>query len=214
MHPVSRRGTLYIVSAPSGAGKTSLVAALIENIPNVCISVSHTTRPMRPGEEDGVNYHFIDRDTFLAHVKESRFLEHAEVFGNLYGTSEDWVAEQLAKGLDVILEIDWQGAQQVRRLRPDAVSIFILPPSLPELERRLRGRGQDHDQVIARRLAGAQAEMAHYGEYDYVVVNDTFVHALGDLVAILHACRLRQTRQRETLAATIGELLSSPPVNG
>lgn len=214
MHPVSRRGTLYIVSAPSGAGKTSLVAALIENIPNVCISISHTTRPMRPGEKDGVNYHFTDRDSFLARVNEGRFLEHAEVFGNLYGTSEDWVAEQLAKGLDVVLEIDWQGAQQVRRLRPDAVSIFILPPSLAELERRLRGRGQDPDHVIKNRLAGAQTEMAHYGEYDYLVVNDTFVHALGDLVAILHANRLRQAHQRETLVATLGELLSSPPVNG
>lgn len=214
MHPVSHRGTLYIVSAPSGAGKTSLVAALVQNIPNVCISVSHTTRPMRPGEEDGVNYHFTDRETFLKLVGEGRFLEHAEVFGNLYGTSEDWVESRLAGGHDVILEIDWQGAQQVRRLRPDALSIFILPPSLAELERRLRGRAQDHDEVIAHRLSGAQTEMAHYGEFDYLVVNDTFVHALGDLTAILHANRLRQAHQRDTLAETLGELLSTPPANG
>ncbi|KAF0810987.1 guanylate kinase [Alcanivorax sp. S71-1-4] len=214
MHPVSHRGSLFIVSAPSGAGKTSLVAALVAQMPNVCISVSHTTRAMRPGEEEGVNYHFTDRESFLRLVADGRFLEHAEVFGNLYGTSADWVEQKLAEGLDVILEIDWQGAVQVRHLVPEATSIFILPPSLPELEKRLRGRGQDDDAVIAHRLSGAQEEMAHYAEFDYLVVNDTFDHALGDLKAILHASRLSQARQQETLAGAIGELLSSPPANG
>ncbi len=214
MHPVSHRGSLFIVSAPSGAGKTSLVAALVAQMPNVCISVSHTTRAMRPGEEEGVNYHFTDRESFLRLVADGRFLEHAEVFGNLYGTSADWVEQKLAEGLDVILEIDWQGAVQVRHLVPEATSIFILPPSLPELEKRLRGRGQDDDAVIAHRLSGAQEEMAHYAEFDYLVVNDTFDHALGDLKAILHASRLSQARQQETLAEAIGELLSSPPANG
>ena len=214
MHPVSHRGSLFIVSAPSGAGKTSLVAALVAQMPNVCISVSHTTRAMRPGEEEGVNYHFTDRESFLKLVADGRFLEHAEVFGNLYGTSADWVEQKLAEGLDVILEIDWQGAVQVRHLVPEATSIFILPPSLSELEKRLRGRGQDDDAVIAHRLSGAQEEMAHYAEFDYLVVNDTFDHALGDLKAILHASRLSQARQQETLAGAIGELLSSPPANG
>jgi guanylate kinase len=214
MHPVSHRGSLFIVSAPSGAGKTSLVAALVAQMPNVCISVSHTTRAMRPGEEEGVNYHFTDRESFLRLVADGRFLEHAEVFGNLYGTSADWVEQKLAEGLDVILEIDWQGAVQVRHLVPEATSIFILPPSLTELEKRLRGRGQDDDAVIAHRLSGAQEEMAHYAEFDYLVVNDTFDHALGDLKAILHASRLSQARQQETLAGAIGELLSSPPANG
>lgn len=214
MHPVSHRGSLFIVSAPSGAGKTSLVAALVAQMPNVCISVSHTTRAMRPGEEEGVNYHFTDRESFLRLVADGRFLEHAEVFGNLYGTSADWVEQKLAEGLDVILEIDWQGAVQVRHLVPEATSIFILPPSLSELEKRLRGRGQDDDAVIAHRLSGAQEEMAHYAEFDYLVVNDTFDHALGDLKAILHASRLSQARQQETLAGAIGELLSSPPANG
>nr|WP_328700041.1 guanylate kinase [Alcanivorax sp. S71-1-4] len=211
---MSHRGSLFIVSAPSGAGKTSLVAALVAQMPNVCISVSHTTRAMRPGEEEGVNYHFTDRESFLRLVADGRFLEHAEVFGNLYGTSADWVEQKLAEGLDVILEIDWQGAVQVRHLVPEATSIFILPPSLPELEKRLRGRGQDDDAVIAHRLSGAQEEMAHYAEFDYLVVNDTFDHALGDLKAILHASRLSQARQQETLAGAIGELLSSPPANG
>ncbi|WP_144401715.1 guanylate kinase [Isoalcanivorax pacificus] len=211
---MSHRGSLFIVSAPSGAGKTSLVAALVAQMPNVCISVSHTTRAMRPGEEEGVNYHFTDRESFLRLVADGRFLEHAEVFGNLYGTSADWVEQKLAEGLDVILEIDWQGAVQVRHLVPAATSIFILPPSLPELEKRLRGRGQDDDAVIAHRLSGAQEEMAHYAEFDYLVVNDTFDHALGDLKAILHASRLSQARQQETLAEAIGELLSSPPANG
>ena len=214
MTPATARGTLFIVSAPSGAGKTSLVAALVEALPNVRISVSHTTRPIRPGEQDGVNYHFTDRDTFLQKVGEGRFLEHAEVFGNLYGTSADWVDATLNRGEDVILEIDWQGAEQVRHLVPGAASIFILPPSLAELESRLRGRGQDDDQVIAQRLAGAQAEMAHYAEFDYLVVNDDFNHALTDLTAILRSHRLRIGAQQRAQAARIGELLSNADANG
>lgn len=214
MTPATARGTLFIVSAPSGAGKTSLVAALVEALPNVRISVSHTTRPIRPGEQDGVNYHFTDRDTFLQKVGEGRFLEHAEVFGNLYGTSADWVDATLNSGEDVILEIDWQGAEQVRHLVPGAASIFILPPSLTELESRLRGRGQDDDQVIAQRLAGAQAEMAHYAEFDYLVVNDDFNHALTDLTAILRSHRLRIGAQQRAQAARIGELLSNADANG
>ncbi|MBA3979714.1 MAG: guanylate kinase [Alcanivorax sp.] len=214
MTPATARGTLFIVSAPSGAGKTSLVAALVEALPNVRISVSHTTRPIRPGEQDGVNYHFTDRDTFLQKVGEGRFLEHAEVFGNLYGTSADWVDATLNSGEDVILEIDWQGAEQVRHLVPGAASIFILPPSLAELESRLRGRGQDDDQVIAQRLAGAQAEMAHYAEFDYLVVNDDFNHALTDLTAILRSHRLRIGAQQRAQAARIGELLSNADANG
>lgn len=206
-------GTLFIVSAPSGAGKTSLVAALAEQLTDVQTSISHTTRPMRPGEQDGVNYHFTDREQFLAAVAAGRFLEHAEVFGNLYGTSADWVDAQRAAGKDVILEIDWQGAAQVRRLVPQARSIFILPPSVAELERRLRGRGQDSDEVIAHRVAGAQEEMTHYGEFDFLLINDDFDTALTDLKAIFLANRLARPLQQQRHAARLADLLS-PPANG
>lgn len=205
------RGTLYIVSAPSGAGKTSLVNALVNDHPEIRISVSHTTRPIRSGERDGVDYHFVERQTFQDMIANSRFLEHAEVFGNFYGTSADWVTDTLATGIDVILEIDWQGAAQVRRLMPDAVGIFILPPSLDILAARLRGRGQDDDTVIQTRLDGAREEMAHYAEFDFLVVNDDFEHALADLRAIVHAQRLRQSRQQQALADTLTELLSGEP---
>lgn len=202
------RGTLYTVSAPSGAGKTSLVNALVSDHPEIRISVSHTTRPIRKGEQSGVDYHFVERATFEKMIGEARFLEHAEVFGNFYGTSADWVQDTLATGTDVILEIDWQGAAQVRRLMPEAVGIFILPPSLEILATRLRGRGQDDDEVIRTRLAGAQEEMAHYAEFDYLVVNDDFEHALADLRAIIHSQRLRQGRQQQALAETLRNLLS------
>lgn len=201
-------GTLFIVSAPSGAGKTSLVAALVQQVPGLRISVSHTTRPCRPGEVDGVNYHFVDREQFMASVEAGRFLEHAEVFGNLYGTSQDWVEAMLAEGQDVILEIDWQGAAQVRRLMPDAVSIFILPPSVEVLAQRLRNRGSDVDDVIARRLAGAREEMSHYPEFDFLVINDDFQRALEDLTAIVAAQRLTQRRQQARLAPMLENLLS------
>jgi guanylate kinase len=205
---MSERGTLFIISAPSGAGKTSLASALVEQTPRLRLSISHTTRPQRPGEEEGVNYHFLERSVFLRKVEEGRFLEHAEVFGNLYGTSADWVNETLVAGWDVVLEIDWQGAQQVRRLMPGATGIFILPPSLDTLAERLRSRAQDANAVIDERLAGAQQEMTHYGEFDYLVVNDDFERALTDLRAIVSARRLRQDRQAPALSATLQELLS------
>lgn len=208
---MGERGTLFIVSAPSGAGKTSLVAALAESTPRLRISVSHTTRPMRPGEQHGVDYHFIERGDFVRQVEEGRFLEHAEVFGNLYGTSSDWVNQTLVGGEDVILEIDWQGAQQVRRLMPDATGIFILPPSLDELAERLRGRAQDDQEVIRSRLAGAQQEMTHYGEFDYLIVNDDFQRALEDLRAVVQARRLSQERQDRALYPMLRDLLSRGP---
>jgi guanylate kinase len=206
---MSERGTLFIVSAPSGAGKTSLVSALADQVPRLRISVSHTTRPKRPGEEEGVNYHFIEREEFVRKVEEGRFLEHAEVFGNLYGTSSDWVNQTLQRGEDVVLEIDWQGAQQVRRLVPEAASVFILPPSLEELAERLRARAQDDHAVIDARLAGAQEEMTHYAEFDYLVVNDDFQRALDDLAAIIQARRLHQQRQDSALATMLSDLLSA-----
>ncbi len=201
-------GQLYIVSAPSGAGKTSLVAALLERDPRICVSVSHTTRPMRPGEQDGVNYNFVSKDEFLELAGQGVFLEHAEVFGNYYGTSELWVNDTLAQGKDVILEIDWQGAAQVRRKRPDALSIFILPPSMEALEKRLRGRGQDPEDVIRRRLSEARSEMSHYAEFDFLVVNDAFDEAVADLLAIFRAQRLRVSRQQVVQAARLQELLA------
>ena len=200
-------GTLYIISAPSGAGKTSLVKALVDTMPGLAISVSHTTRPRRDGETDGVDYHFVDADAFRAMVDAGDFLEHARVFGNAYGTALSSVQEQLETGTDVILEIDWQGARQVRETLPGAVSVFILPPSRDELERRLRARGKDSEEVIARRLQEAQGEMSHYGEYDYLVVNDAFGHALEELVAVVRARRLRMAAQRDRLGATLRDLL-------
>ncbi len=200
-------GTLYIISAPSGAGKTSLVKALVDTMPGLAISVSHTTRPRRDGETDGVDYHFIDADAFQTMVDAGDFLEHAWVFGNAYGTARSSVEAELQAGTDVILEIDWQGARQVRDALPGAVSVFILPPSRDELERRLRARGKDSEEVIARRLQEAQGEMSHYDEYDYLVVNDAFGHALEELVAVVRARRLRITAQRDRLGATLRDLL-------
>lgn len=200
-------GSLFIVSAPSGAGKTSLLNQLLVSEPTLCLSISHTTRPQRPGERDGVDYHFTDPDTFLAMVAEGRFLEHAQVFGNLYGTDSRWLDSTLAGGRDVILEIDWQGAAQIRRLRPEAISIFILPPSLEVLAERLRGRGQDDDNVIQRRLAGARDELSHYTEFDYLVVNDDFDTALADLAAIFRAERQCLGRQTERHRPLLAELL-------
>ena len=200
-------GTLYIVSAPSGAGKTSLVKALIDSMPQVRVSVSHTTRAMRPGEVDGVNYHFVDHERFRVMLGENAFLEHAEVFGNFYGTSQRWVEQTLAEGYDLILEIDWQGAQQVRRLLPDARSIFILPPTQQALRQRLTNRGQDSDEVIERRMREAVSEMSHYVEYDYLVINDDFAHALDDLKAVFRANQLRQRRQQQRHVTLLEALL-------
>ena len=201
-------GTLYIVSAPSGAGKTSLVKALLDSSENLRVSVSHTTRPMRPGEVDGVNYNFVTREQFIAMLEEDAFLEHAEVFGNLYGTSQAWVEQTLAEGCDLILEIDWQGAEQVRRLLPDARSIFILPPSREALRQRLDNRGQDSAEVIERRMQEAVSEMTHYVEYDYLVINDQFSQALDDLKAILRARRLDQQLQHQRHADLLIGLLA------
>ncbi|RMD80010.1 MAG: guanylate kinase [Gammaproteobacteria bacterium] len=209
--PGRDRGTLYVVSAPSGAGKTSLVRALVERVPGLALSVSHTTRPPRPGERDGVHYHFVDPDTFRRMAEEGAFLEHAQVFGHCYGTSRAWVEGRLAEGVDVILEIDWQGARQVRAALPGTVGIFILPPSLKVLEQRLRTRGQDSEETIRRRLAEAVAEMRHYAEYDYVVVNEVFERALGDLEAIVRARRLLLERQRRRLAPLLEGLLGEGP---
>ncbi|WP_295443694.1 guanylate kinase [uncultured Thiodictyon sp.] len=198
-------GILFIVSAPSGAGKTSLVRALLERDPGLGLSVSATTRGPRPGERDGVHYHFLAVEDFRAEVAAGAFLEHAEVFGNLYGTREADVRGGLVPGRGLILEIDWQGARQVRTRFPAAVGIFILPPSGAELERRLRTRGTDSDTVIAGRLAQAREDCTHWGDYDYVVVNDCFETALADLAAVVAAERLRTARRRD-LSAT-GDLL-------
>jgi guanylate kinase len=191
------KGTLYIVSAPSGAGKSSLISAMLEKNPTYAmkVSVSHTTRGMRPGEEDGVHYHFVEKSEFESLIEQGAFLEYAEVFGNYYGTSRLWIEETLDKGIDVFLDIDWQGARQIREQMPQAKSVFILPPSNSELERRLNVRGQDSDEVIAKRMSEAKSEMSHYSEYDYVIVNDDFDGALVDFKAILRAERLKQDKQ-------------------
>ncbi len=208
--PDSAHGTLFIVSAPSGAGKTSLVRALIAQMPDLELSVSHTTRPMRPGETDGVDYHFVDTDTFRAMVARGEFLEHAQVFDNHYGTARSSVEQQLAAGHDVILEIDWQGAAQVRQRMPESRSVFILPPSLQALEERLRGRGQDPEEVIQRRMRDARNEMSHYHEFDFVVINDVFEEALGQLRCIVQSDRQRLPRVQARHGALIAELLAEP----
>jgi len=189
-------GTLFVVSAPSGAGKTTLVRMLLERDPQVRLSVSYTTRSPRPGELDGREYNFIDIATFGAMRDRGDFLEWAEVHGNFYGSSRVWLEEQMRLGHDLLLEIDWQGAQQVRQLFPAAVAIFILPPSVAELERRLRGRGQDADDVIQRRVAAALGEMRHVGEFDFVIINNDLQVASDDLGAAVRASRLRVASQR------------------
>jgi len=189
-------GSLYIVSAPSGAGKTSLVRALLAADPEVRKSISYTTRAPRPGEQDGREYHFVDLAEFERMAARQAFLESAQVHGNRYGTSREWVEAQMATGQDIVLEIDWQGAAQVRRLMSGVVSVFILPPSLAELESRLRGRAEDGEEVIRRRLAAAPGEIAHYVEFDYVIINEDFNSAAQDLQAIVRAERLKLNRQR------------------
>lgn len=188
-------GNLFVISAASGAGKTSLVRAMLAQDPQIKLSISHTTRAMRPGEEDGVHYHFVDDADFIAMLGEGAFLESAEVHGARYGTSKQGVDAALHAGHDVILEIDWQGAEQVRRLYPQAISIFILPPSLEALSQRLNQRGQDSAEVIARRLAAAQAEMRNVHAFDYVTINDIFEVALQDLMAIVRSQRLKIEQQ-------------------
>ncbi|WP_374278770.1 guanylate kinase [Azonexus sp.] len=200
-------GNLYVVAAPSGAGKTTLVRMLLEREPAVRLSVSYTTRPPRPGEQNGREYHFVDVDSFRGMIERHEFLEWAEVHGNFYGTSKKWIADRLTAGEDVLFEIDWQGAQQVRELFPGAIGIFILPPSMEELTRRLTGRGTDAADVIARRLAAAQAEMRHVGEFDYVIINDLLDRALDDLHAIVRATRLILAAQRLRHAALFEKLI-------
>ena len=202
------RGNLFVISAPSGAGKTSLIKALMESLTDLAFSVSHTTRPARSGERDGVDYHFVDQARFKALQAEGRFLEHAEVFGHRYGTTRGAVDTLRDQGKDVILEIDWQGARQVRVAVPDSVSLFILPPSRRELERRLRARAQDDEAVIARRLADAVSEMSHYGEFDHLVVNDCFEAALDQIRAVILAARTRRPGQQARYGALLRDLLA------
>lgn len=204
------QGTLYIISAPSGAGKSSLIQALLKTQPlyDTQVSISHTTRSERPGEKHGEHYFFVSKDEFIEMIEKDDFLEHAEVFGNYYGTSRVTIEQVLASGVDVFLDIDWQGAQQIRTKMPQARSIFVLPPSKDELDRRLRGRGQDSEEVIAKRMAQAVAEMTHYAEYDYLIVNDDFDLALSDLKTIIRAERLRLCRQKLRHDGLITKLLA------
>ena len=203
-----RRGRLFVCAAPSGAGKTSLVRALMERDPSLRFSISCTTRRRRPNEIEGRDYFFIDRDEFERMAKAGEFLEHAQVFDNYYATPRQQVEQSLAKGEDLILEIDWQGAQQVRRAMPECVSIFILPPSRMALEQRLRARGTDSDEVIARRLRDAIADMKHWSEFDYVIVNDAFDHALADLKAIISDRGQALRSDRPELEALTAALLA------
>lgn len=202
------KGTLYTVSAPSGAGKTSLVKALVESTDDIGVSVSHTTRDIRPGEEDGVNYHFVSHAEFEDMLTESAFLEHAPVFGNFYGTSQSWVEKTLLSGQDVILEIDWQGAAQVRRLLPETIGVFILPPSKSALRARLTGRGQDDSSVIDARMAEAESESSHYVETDYLIINDDFDKALEEFRAIIFSQRLKLESQQIRHADLLADLLN------
>jgi len=202
-------GTLFVVSAPSGAGKTTLVRMLMEHDPAIHHSVSYTTRPPRPGERDAHDYHFIDIQTFLAMRGRGEFLEWAEVHGNFYGTSQAWLLAEMRAGRDTLLEIDWQGAQQVRAMMPETVSIFIMPPSIGELERRLRTRGQDEENVIQRRVAAALSEMRHVGEFDFVIINNDLQEAMKDIVAAVRAARLKFSRQRERCPEVFRFLSSS-----
>jgi len=208
MSKSTKTGQLYVVSAPSGAGKTSLVSKLLDQDSKIQVSVSHTTRNPRPGEVNGTNYNFVSVDEFEKLIGDAGFLEHAKVFNNYYGTSQKWVDEKLAQGTDIILEIDWQGAQQVRQHYPDVISIFILPPSREELRNRLANRGQDSDTVIEERMAQAQSESSHYPEYDYLVINDNFDQALSDLASIFVAQRLSQARQANSQQSLLTALLS------
>lgn len=202
-------GNLYVISAPSGTGKTSLVKALVEAIPEIIsVSVSHTTRAQRPGEIEGINYHFVDEAEFNRMIEHNDFLEHATIFNHSYGTSRTWVENTLRKGKDVILEIDWQGCQQIKELFPDCISIFILPPSVADLSERLCKRNQDTPAVIEERLRDAKETVSHVHEFDYVIVNDTFSHALHDLKTVIEAGCLVQKKQRVRYAKLVRDLLS------
>lgn len=202
------RGNLFILSAPSGAGKTSLARALLDNVSGLGFSVSHTTRPARPGEQDGRDYHFVTVEQFEAMIGADEFVEHAKVFDNYYGTALSSVEMQLARGTDVILDIDWQGARQVKTAFTDAIGIFILPPSREALQERLSNRGQDDDEVIARRMRDAVSESTHYNEYDYLIINDVFAEALAELACIVQAMRLRCVQQSDRHRELLTRLLA------
>ncbi|WP_456418100.1 guanylate kinase [Thiolapillus sp.] len=204
----SNLGNLFIVSAPSGGGKTSLLKALLKMDGNLVLSVSHTTRSPRPGEQDGVHYYFVSVDEFMSLAGEGAFLEQAQVFDNYYGTSQAGVESQLLAGQDVVLEIDWQGARQVRKAFPDAISIFVIPPSIAALRERLSSRGQDDEATIERRMKDARNELSHYAEYDYLVVNDRFEDALGDLACIVRSTRLRLKQNAQRHTAALQEMLA------
>ena len=201
-------GSLFIVSAPSGAGKTSLVKALLEEHANLRVATSYTTRECRPGEIDGVNYHFVTQSKFHQMIADGEFVEHAEVFGNFYGTSQKQILELLSDGSDAILEIDWQGAKQIRKMMPEATSIFILPPSRQALQQRLEKRGQDADSVIQARMAASIEEISHYVEFDFIIVNDDFSEAMHQLQAIIEVKRLEIAAQTQRLSVMIEGLLS------
>jgi len=202
-------GTLYIISAASGAGKTTLVSAVLEQVDDLEVSVSHTTRAPREGEVDGVNYHFVDKGTFEAMVEDSEFIEYATVFGNMYGTSRQHIQEQLLKGKDVILEIDWQGARQIRQLMPDCRSVYIVPPSTEALRERLTSRGKDDEDIITRRMHEAISEMSHYVEFDYLIINDDFDEARDNLAAIIRGNRMLHEHQQQKHADLLARLLGS-----
>jgi len=189
------KGQLFVVAAPSGGGKTSLIKAVLEKLNNIVVSISHTTRPMRPGEQDEVDYFFVDEEAFMRMINANAFLEHAKVFNYYYGTSVEQIKKNLSDGIDVVLDIDWQGAQQIRHLFQDAVTIFVIPPALKVLEERLRQRKQDEPEVIRSRMARAKDEMTHYTEFDYLIVNDEFAQASSDLKAIITSCRLKIDQQ-------------------
>jgi guanylate kinase len=202
----SHPGSLFVVAAPSGAGKTSLVRALLDRQPGIQLSVSFTTRPARPGEVDGRDYHFVDVAGFDQRRQAGEFLEWAEVHGNLYGTSRDWIESRVAQGVDIVLEIDWQGATQVRRLYPDAVGIFIAPPSIDALRERLVARGQDSTAVIDKRIAAAQTELKQAHRFQYVIINQDFTRASQELATVVEACRLRFAQQRARHPGVFGRL--------
>ena len=198
-------GNLFIVCAPSGAGKTTLVDALLEREPGIRLSISYTTRAPREGERDGVDYRFVDKARFEAMIAAGEFLEHAHVHGNHYGTSRKWIEQEIAGDHDVLLEIDWQGAAQVRKLFPQLIGMFILPPSMQELRRRLQGRGKDSPETIERRIAGAREEISHVLEFEYIIVNDRFEQALEDIRSVVRAARASRARQSIRLAKLIDE---------
>ena len=204
-------GCLFVVAAPSGGGKSSMVNALLEREPGIRLSVSYTTRPPRPGESEGNHYHFVDVAQFLRLKERGEFLEHAFVHGNWYATSSTWLTAQVAAGQDVLLEIDWQGAAQVRQLIPDSVHVFILPPSIEALRERLTKRAQDPPDVIEQRITAAREEMRHCGEFDYVIMNQDFARAVDDLSVIVRAARLTAARQQMRHAKALAELLSPAP---